>query len=791
MTYVSREPELPTRPYIPPTLWIFVSVFCVEVAVLGGLHYGYLIAISFAFLCLITLFRHRVPGIRALGIAVIVAGSIGLISAQAALRQRDALITQLKQSAVSSWDLRIAQDPMKTEVGKRCLAEIGRNNRWTGKVWLSLPDSSDAQRGDILCCVGRFSEARDDSWGIMLKLRTIAGRVNATYILEHQKSINPLIRFRRYVLSAIDPHSSQERALLAGIVCGYRSALSEFKIDETLARCGLAHMVAVSGSHLSILAALLAQVLERLHLSVRKRLVALALATMLFVALCGFPASALRAWAMTLSSYISWGIGRRSHSVSAACMAAITMCILNPGVCGEIGFQLSVLSVLGLCLLSRYGGYVLQVALPTGKVPRLIPRRLKKRYAKARMNIRAACVSSVVAQLSCAPVSIPVFGSFSLLAPISNAVIGPVFTAAISLGCLAALIGIVPGVGAIALAVSDVICGTILHLVAPIAHLKLASVAVDPNSWVVPALSASLLLVCLVVWPRLKRIWVHAALGAMASLGLLCILAWGPFAPARLIVADVGQGDMIVVQDGISCVVVDTGPDPDLSSQVLTRNHILHLDALIITHLHDDHTAGAQAIAEQVWVDEVVVAKGVTAKKGSSVERASDLSRAGELHHISAGDTIRVGNFEFLCIWPEVAVDGSENEHSLMFVVTYKKHGKHMRILLTGDAEHNELEALFTQGRLGEIDVLKVGHHGSAISIDPEQAQALRATVALASAGKDNSYGHPTKEAIDALYSAHTPLYCTIEASDIEVRPERSGVGIRTRKPCEPRSASP
>ena len=90
-------------------------------------------------------------------------------------------------------------------------------------------------------------------------------------------------------------------------------------------------------------------------------------------------------------------------------------------------------------------------------------------------------------------------------------------------------------------------------------------------------------------------------------------------------------------------------------------------------------------------------------------------------------------------------------------------------MLLTGDAEQEQLGEY--QNKVGDIDVLQVGHHGSRVSISLDQAMFLRPEFAVASAGEGNSYGHPTSECIETLESAGATFLCTIDHGDVRVEP--------------------
>lgn len=266
---------------------------------------------------------------------------------------------------------------------------------------------------------------------------------------------------------------------------------------------------------------------------------------------------------------------------------------------------------------------------------------------------------------------------------------------------------------------------------------------------------------------------------ALAACGMAALLArWRFFAPARIVVLDVGQGDAILVQDGAAALLVDAGPDASVT-QALAREHVLHLDAVVLTHLHEDHVGGVDDLVGSVGCGQVLVGEGVAESESEELCSAiADLtgSEAGELSH---GDELVVGGFSLRVISPTEPTDGGENEDSLELVVSYADGGRELTALLTGDAERDRTGEALARGEVGDVDLLKVGHHGSAVSLSAEEARVLDPEVSVASAGEGNRYGHPTSECVDILEGAGSLFLCTKDVGDVEVRPGRSGPVVR------------
>ena len=102
--------------------------------------------------------------------------------------------------------------------------------------------------------------------------------------------------------------------------------------------------------------------------------------------------------------------------------------------------------------------------------------------------------------------------------------------------------------------------------------------------------------------------------------------------------------------------------------------------------------------------------------------------------------------------------------------------------LLTGDGEKDELAAELGRGDVGDVDFLKVGHHGSAVSLGKAEARALSPEVSIASAGANNRYGHPRQECVDVLEKAASAFLCTMDVGDVTVEPGELGPCVTTAR---------
>lgn len=767
-------PSYPGRPYVPLVLVVaLVFAGSQSLALQGAAPTGLLALFAAAPLVVVLALRltcmsdSLAAGALALSVAV-VAG--GLEGGWAFARVDDAA-SALEGTSVSACEFVVRSDCTSGQSGWLCRAETVMGDGDRAKVWLTLPDR--VEFGSTVTGVGRFSANGDDDWGRTSRSQGLCGKVKmirVTGVVPATGVEGVLASLRSWALRAIDPSSGDGRALMAGLVAGSRADLKERGLDDSFSSVGLSHLIAVSGAHLAVMAGGVETLLGLVGVGLRARVLSVLASSAVYVVFCACPSSAVRAWVMLLASRCGRLLGRRSHSPSGVAVACLAMCALEPYCSCDLGFRLSVSSVIALALFGSHADALLARLSP---VPFLrkggirVPRRLRRRGSALLRSLRSSIAVSLVCQLATVGTCAMTFGRLSLVSTLANVLIGPLFIPLVSLGLAGVASSWVPFLGSLILGLDATLCEIVIRLVRGLGKLPLACIPVSFPPWAeyVPLVVMAFLLVA---WPKPSR---HALLGTVSAatvvvgtyILLTCVLV-GP----SVTILDVGLGDAILVRQGPHAILVDCGLEGSLSS-ALARNHVYHLDAVVITHLHADHFGGVDDLVGLIGVDAVYVGEGASGNLPDGLEGSvRDLTGAAP-GEISEGDVLHLGSYSMRCVWPHGPTDGSENEDSLCFVLSYDSNGRSLEMLLTGDAEQEQLEEY--QNNVGDVDVLKVGHHGSRVSISLDQAVFLRPEFAVASAGEGNSYGHPTPECIETLESAGATFLCTIEHGDVRLEP--------------------
>lgn len=783
------DARFPRRPHIPVALYALIVVLVAERSILyegRGWTEG-LACRAFAgmglllmVLSLVLWWRSHAAWPQMLLVGMALAASAA--SASAFVYSGNRFVECMGATPVSTWCFRINTDPIQRTSGYRCRATASNEYGMCGDVWMVIPQA--VCLGSRITCVGTFQKNGDDEWGTTSRCQGVWGTVRATRMLSIYDggwAASIIQRVRQRVLNMLDPASSSERALLAGCVCGWREGLVAFGLDDVFSRSGLSHLVAVSGSHIAVLSVLLAAAMETMRVGSRTRLLVLATSAGLFVILCGAPVSAIRSWVMACSALAGRMMGRRSYALSSVCIVGLCLALPDAGISGQLGYTLSVSAVVGLCLFRAYAEYAISVLLGRVGMPWALPCGVSKFMRRAITTLQASLAASIVAQISTMPIALESFGQVSIVGPLASMVVSVPFTLMLGMALIGVACWWIPMVQGAVLELTGMCAHLLLQVVTFFGQVPGATVMVQDHVQLISGLSFLSMVAVLLAWPRISRRWFRAAILMVAFAVCIQTVRWRYFAPARVCILDVGQGDAILIQHGASAVLVDAGPDESVV-QALSRNHVYHLDAVVVTHLHDDHYGGVASLEGEVSCDDVFVAQGVAQNAPKDLRQEWRCLTGRDVREISCGDTMRVGGFTLEVVWPFREVGGDENGDSLEIKVTYEGEGRRLRALLTGDAEKDQTGTLVSSGIVGNIDLLKVGHHGSEVSITKEQARTLDPEVAVASAGKNNSYGHPSKACVEALEGSGALFLCTKDVGDVEISPGTESIVVRTQR---------
>lgn len=552
-------------------------------------------------------------------------------------------------------------------------------------------------------------------------------------------------------------------ALLAGIALGDRRRLRGSDVEADFRALGLSHALAVSGTHLGIACGMVLALARGVTRSRRLAVAAMVVSAWLFAAMTGFPVSAVRACAMASVVAASQLLVVRPDPLAALSCGATALLLAQPGAAFDVGFALSVSAVSGLLVFGRLAEAWLAAAVP----------RVGRRVV-------ALISAALTAQAATLPVSASAFGAVSLLAPAANAAIVPMIEPALALTLAGLCLGGWGSVlGRACLASANGLAWLVTRIAGVLATVPGACVSVAAREASVVALVG--LGVVWAAWPRPTRRAARKALACACMLALVAAFGRLPVPGLRITVLDVGQGDAILVQSGWRTLLVDTGPDPAVLRKALGRRGIRQIDAVVLTHAHDDHTgglAGLRGVVHPRWIG-VSGAGDAVGPLRSAVRDALGAVGARRVVPVVQGDRFRVGSAVVAVIWPKAEATGlSTNDTSVVLVI---KSGK-FEAVLTGDAESPVEDVLNREGLLSGVEVLKVPHHGSENGLDEVGAVGWRPRAALISVGEANDFRHPSQRTLDLLRSVGARVYRTDLDGDVTVLVRGGTWSVRTQR---------
>jgi competence protein ComEC len=633
-----------------------------------------------------------------------------------------------------------------------------------GEVDARWPAGAELGAGSVVRVIGRWIPRPDQ-----------AGRARGLLLVREWEtratSPAPAERLRNWLAATIRQLYGSRAGTVDALVVNRRGAMAP-ELRDRYARAGLIHILSISGFHVGVIVAwvVLAGRLAGVP-PVRAGLVAAVIAFG-YVAFLGWPAPAARA-ALLAGLAAQFHIRQRHPQViSLLAVTTLIVLLLDPWAMFDAGAWLSVAALAGATVAVRWS----ERAVGSGWWATTL-------------------AASVGATLATAPITAALFGMVSLAGVVVNFVAIPLA----------------------ALAVPGILLSLVAHLVFPVLAPPLAAGTgallgvLDQVAWWAGGWAAAT--VVQPAEPRSALPWV-AALGAAAwsvaggttrwegarrasvglALGVWLMLAVESHAAVRdagggltLHFLDVGQGDAALIRTPAGhWILIDAGPRSERAdagrrvvAPFLTRHRAGGLAVAVVSHAHADHLGGLPAVLERIpaaWVLEPADLVADPLYLGLLDQLESDGVRwqAARDGLTFVLDSVRVTVLHPDTAWADWGLD--LNEDSVVLLVEYGG----FRALFGGDAGLTAEARL--GGRVGSVDLLKVGHHGSRSATGEDWLRELTPRVAVISSGAGNSYGHPHPETTARLLRHGVSVWRTDEDGTITVVTDGRTMSVRGRR---------
>lgn len=540
---------------------------------------------------------------------------------------------------------------------------------------------------------------------------------------------------RLELLTASDG-GNKDAGIFRAMLLGDKAGLSE-NIRHMYQKNGIAHLLAVSGLHLSLVSFAAYGILRRLGAGYGAAGIAGGAVLFSYALLTGASPSVVRALIMVLCGFLAAYLGRTYDLLSALALAALCMLWDSPYLICQAGVQLSFGAIMGIgglapclyCDESRLGqGFAVSVGMQMMTLPVVLYHFFQYPLYGVFLNLVVVPVVGIVIASGAAGIAV---GGFNLAAG----------RFAIGSGCgvlrwyewCCTAFEQLPG--------SNIIWGR-------------------PDFWQIGIYYGILL----------SAVWLFKGSRRMAAAYFMAVLLLWVTPPGGLEVTflDVGQGDGICLRTRETTIFVDGGSSDEKKlgeskiEPFLKSCGIGYVDYWVVSHGDQDHISGLLYLMEE---GDIAISNLIMPGAGQGDEVYEKLAamarkRGGKIFWMEENDSLQAGALTVKCLYPQSAIifgERDRNEHSLVLQVDYGD----FCMLLTGDMSGDGENRLMDTMQMPDISVLKAAHHGSRYSTGARWLEQIKPEWAVISCGQDNRYGHPHKETVERLEEKNTEIFQT------------------------------
>ena len=623
---------------------------------------------------------------------------------------------------------------------------------------------------------------------------TLTAKGEVTLLAVGQPSLT--WKIRQQVRDRLRVFEAEETGVLEGILFGDSSRIPD-EIEERYKVTGVLHVFAASGANVAFVLGFSWLLLGFLPKGFR--ISGTILALLLYASLCGGNAPIVRATIMGIAFLL--GLLGRGNVATLRWLffAAVGLFIHNPLIIQDIGFQLSFAATWGIVVLTP------QILKANGfeKVPSLL---------------RFAIAGTIAAQVATLPLLIAAFHRLSLIGFLANVFILFVLGSVLEVGLIGVILSFTGELSVPFFQVSLWLLDGANRILKVLASLPYADVWVlNPGFlfWLIWYGGLATLLwgrqktlfflkgrlrvlqrglkVSYRLETRIPSVFKGRLFVRVGALLLIMLFLWSPWNSQKyleVVMIDVGQGDAFLIRTPKKqTILIDAGPRTDrfdagerIVLPYLLMRRIGHLEALLITHEHQDHIGGVRAVLANIPTDWVGVPDVKDQLENEEWQEGLPLelfNPSAGLRMLKAGDRINLDSGAWLdVLGPDQVFEGTRsdgNNNGLVLKLNYLGQS----VMLTADMEEDQMRAIFESGVNLEATIFKVPHHGSRFSMYEPWLESIDPQAVLISVGR-NSFGHPSQDVIQYWEERHIPVYRTDNHGTLRLLLGKRGIEIIT-----------
>lgn len=581
---------------------------------------------------------------------------------------------------------------------------------------------------------------------------------------------------------------NNKNGIIGAIILGDKTDIDS-DIKELYSVSGIAHILAISGLHISFIGMAIYRLLRRRFRFLFSAAVSIPV-VLSFGIMSGFGISTIRAIIMFILKIIGEVLGRKYDAITAISLAGLVLLVQNPFVVCNSGFQMSFGAIIAIVLILPI---VEEILNTDNKIIKVLS-----------ANFTISLVMNPI--LAWNYYELPTF-SFLLnivVVPLMSVVI---VSSIVGIFCSCIMFGfgkavIFPGCGILELytflcniinksSVASIVVGQpkvtiiivyyaiLLVVLFGLKNIRTKYTRAEKERNIIKKETGLVLEKKAKKERRIKGQNVKLRLACIVGFLLLnCFIYYIPNQGFYITFINVGQGDGILIHgDNGTKVMVDGG---STSEKQVAKNCIVPylkaegigtIDYSIITHTDKDHISGILEILENNNSNRIRIKNLVMPDINMKDDTYDELIEKAKLKkinvlYIKKGDTLSLGKTKIKCIYPETTTTASDkNDYCTVLSVKNKTS----KILLTGDIS-KEIEEKIKDDIEENYTVLKVAHHGSNYSSSEKFLKKVNPKYSIISVGKNNSYGHPGNETMERLRKQGGVIYRTDEKGGITIR---------------------
>ena len=542
-----------------------------------------------------------------------------------------------------------------------------------------------------------------------------------------KKNQNITFKIKKYILDKTSNYTNN--GYLNAFIIGDKTDLEFY---ETYQNNGISHLFALSGMHISMLSLIIYKLVNKFK---HKDLIVI-MFLLFYITLTNFSASILRTIIFFIILKLNKKLDLNISTKNALLITLSIIMIYNPLIVFDIGFQYSGLVTFGLIVSTKY---------------------YKKNYF---YNL---FITSFIALLFSVPITLYNNYELNLLSILNNLINVPLITFVIyPLSLLTFLLKFM-----------EPIYNLIINLLEFINNIS----SIFSLNIIVPKVH----IIFYLIYYLLIYLYIESNNKKYILIACLYLLSFKlkPFIDRNNYVyyLDVGQGDSSLIIYNDIVVMNDTGgtSNYNVSSgciKLLKSLGYSHIDYLILTHGDFDH------MGDSIYLINNYKVKNVVLNNDSFNELETNLIKElkkKKIKYYQNVEKIPISN-NIITILNTEEYD-NENDNSNVIYIELNNY----KFMFMGDAGVDKEKDILERHNISNIDVLKVGHHGSKTSSSKSFINKINPKYSIISVGKNNRYGHPNKEILNNL--DHSKIYRTDEDGSIMFKIKNNKLKIETCSP--------